>query len=142
MYPLQASQHRRLHNADSYGEEFDPQAHGAAIRASLRCRAMLRRFSDPAERARHAQAMMRAWAADDGSRRTSQAEVTRQIKIRSEITAERVQRALHVTGSIRGAAQLLNCDRTVFRRFPDAIARFRGDARHRNHKVAVIRELP
>ena len=190
---MEASEHIRLHNADSYGEEFDPQAHGAAIQASLRRRAqdprwredfaraqanrardfwnderyaeirqrlnearrnpsdttreahrraMLRRFSDPAERARHAQAMMRAWAADDGSRRMSQAEVARQIKIRSEITAERVQRALHVTGSIRGAAQLLNCDRTVFRRFPDAIARFRGDARYRNHKVAAIRELP
>ncbi len=36
----------------------------------------------------------------------------------------------------------LHCDRTVLRRFPDAIARFRGDARYRNHKVAAIRELP
>ena len=48
------------------------------------------RFSDPAERERHAQMMMRAWAAADGSR----------------------------------------------------IARFRGDARYRNHKVAALRELP
>jgi len=190
---MEASEHIRLHNADSYGDGFDPGAHGAAIRASLERRAqdprwredyaraqanrsrdfwsderyaeirqrliearrnptdatraahrraMLRRFSDPAERKRRAQAMVRAWAGDDGSRRVRQAEVARRIKIRPEITFERVQRALHVTGSIRGAAQLLNCDRTVFRRFPDAISEFRGLARYRNHKVAAIRELP
>jgi len=32
--------------------------------------------------------------------------------------------------------------RSVFRRFPDAIARFRGTPAYRNHKVAAIRELP
>jgi deoxycytidine triphosphate deaminase len=140
---MEASEHIRLHNADSYGDGFDPGAHGAAIRASLERRAqdprwredyaraqanrsrdfwsderyaeirqrliearrnptdatraahrraMLRRFSDPAERQRHAR--------------------------RSEITFARVQPALHVTGSIRGLA------------------------RYRNHKVAAIRELP
>jgi deoxycytidine triphosphate deaminase len=74
---MEASEHIRLHNADSYGDGFDPGAHGAAIPASLERR-----------------------------------------------------------------AQLLNCDRTVFRRFPDAISEFRGLARYRNHKVAAIRELP
>jgi deoxycytidine triphosphate deaminase len=188
-----ASEHIRLHNADNYGEEFDPDAHGAAIQASLRRRAqdprwredyaraqaerasdfwskeryaeirrrllekrrnpsdatrqahrraMLRRFSDPAERMRHAQAMAHAWASDDGSRRTHQAEIPRQINLRSEITRERVQRALHVTGSIRGAAQLLECDRSVFRRFPGVVEEFRGLARYRNHKVMTVRELP
>ena len=190
---MQASEHIRLHNEQSYGEEFDPRAHGAAIQASLRRRAqdpqwrehysrvqtarsrelwsheryaairrrliearrnpsdatrdahrraMLRRFSEPAERLRHATAMERAWAGDDGSRRVKQAEVARQINIRSEITRERVQRALHVTGSIRGAADLLDCDRSVFRRFPEVLADFRGLARYRNHRVAAVRELP
>ena len=190
---MEASEHIRLHNAQSYGEEFDPQAHGAAIRESLRRRAqdprwredyaraqaerasdfwsneryaeirrrlletrrnpsdatreahrraMLRRFSDPGERMRHAQAMARAWATDDGSRRTHQAEIARQINLRTEITPERVQRALHVTGSIRGAAQLLECDRSVFRRFPGVVAAFRGLAPYRNHKVVTVRELP
>jgi hypothetical protein len=86
--------------------------------------------------------MVRAWAHDDGTRRARQAEVARRINLRPEITPERVQRALHVTGSIRGAADLLNCDRSVFRRFPHVIAHFRGDARYRNHKVDSIRELP
>ena len=190
---MEASAHIRLHNSDSYGEEFDPEAHGAAIRASLRRRAedprwredyaraqslrvrefwnneryaeirrrmiearrnpsdatreahrraMLRRYSDPAERLRHGELMVRAWAHDDGTRRARQAEVARRINLRPEITPERVQRALHVTGSIRGAADLLNCDRSVFRRFPHVIAHFRGDARYRNHKVDSIRELP
>ncbi|TLY95353.1 MAG: dCTP deaminase, partial [Gammaproteobacteria bacterium] len=31
---MPASEHIRLHNADNYGEEFDPDAHGAAIQAS------------------------------------------------------------------------------------------------------------
>jgi deoxycytidine triphosphate deaminase/intein/homing endonuclease len=190
---MEASAHIRLHNSDSYGEEFDPLVHGAAIRAALERRAqspqwredyaraqalrarefwhgdrykgirqrlieqlrnpseqtraahrraMLRRYADPAERERHAQVMVRAWAADDGSRRTRQAEVARRLNLRPEITSERVARALHVTGSIRGAADLLQCDRSVFRRFPSELAEFRGLARYRNHKVASIRELP
>ena len=190
---MEASEHIRLHNADSYGAGFDRVEHGASIQAALRRRAqdprwredyaraqaqrardfwseeryaairqrvlearrnpgeatreayrqaMLRRYADPAERARHALAMVRAWAADDGSRRMRLAQVARRIRIRPEITRERVQRALHVTGSVRGAAQLLECDRSVFRRFPDALAEFRGLARYRNHRVAAVRELP
>jgi deoxycytidine triphosphate deaminase len=190
---MDASAHIRLHNAQSYGEEFDAQAHGAAIHASLRRRAedplwrqdyarvqaerardfwseeryadirrrviearrnprdatreahrraMFRRFSDPAERVRHAQSMTRAWAGDYGTRRLHQAEIARRINLRAEITPERVQRALHVTGSIRGAADLLNCDRSVFRRFPEVVAEFRGLARYSNHKVVAVRELP
>jgi dCTP deaminase len=79
---------------------------------------------------------------DDGTRRMHQAEVARRINIRPEITPERVQRARHVTGSIRGAADLLDCDRSVFRRFPEVVAEFRGLARYRNHKVVAVRELP
>lgn len=195
LYPTHrlASEHIRLHNAETFGEDFDPKVHGAAIQASLRRRAqdpkwredyaraqslrardfwtheryaeirrrlelarlntseatreahrraMYRRFSDPAERERHAKAMAQAWPADDGSRRARQAEVARQIRLRPEITSERVRRALHVTGSIRGAADLLECDRTVFRRFADELAEFRGLAQYRNHKVAAVRELP
>ena len=189
---MEAAEHIRLHNAESYGEDFNREAHGEAIQASLRRRAqdpkwredyarvqalrsrefwsheryaeirrqlalaqrnpsdatreshrraMYRRFSDPAERARHAEAMTRAWASDNGARRERQAEIARRIKLRPEITSERVRRALHVAGSIRGAADLLECDRSVFRRFPDELADFRGLARYRNHKVAGVREL-
>ena len=187
-----ASEHIRLHNSDSYGESFDPEAHGAAIRASLRRRAedprwrddygrvqakrarefwgearyaearervlaaarnqsdatreahrraMLRRFSDPAERARHSLRAAAAWAADDGSRRRRQADVARRIRICAEITREAVEHALQAAGSIRGAAQLLDCDRSVFRRFPEVIAQVHGRRSHRNHKVVCVREL-
>ena len=100
----------------------------------------LARYSDPAERLRHADRMRDAWSRDDGSRRRAQAEIARQINVRTEITAERIRAALDETGSIRGAARLLDCDRSVFRRFPEVIARSAG--RYRNHKVASIRELP
>src|SRR5207244_7253272 len=49
--------------------------------------------------------------------------------------------ALHQTGSIRGAARLLGCDRSVFRRFPETITQFRGSGSVRNHKVVAVREL-
>ncbi|MEP6547318.1 MAG: dCTP deaminase [Gammaproteobacteria bacterium] len=50
-------------------------------------------------------------------------------------------RALDDTGFIRGAAALLNCDRSVLRRFPETIAKFAGTATYRNHKVVAVREI-
>lgn len=123
---------QRLVLARLHPSEATREAHRRAVR---------RRFSDPAERVRHAEAMVRAWAAGDGSRRQLQAEVARRINLRPELTSEVVRRALHVAGSIRGAAELLECDRSVFRRFPDELAAFRGTAPYRNHKVAAVREL-
>ena len=74
---MAASDHIRLHNADTYGADFDPVEHGRAISASMQIRshrrAMPRRFSDPAERVRHSRAMVGAWAKDDGKRRSAQA---------------------------------------------------------------------
>jgi dCTP deaminase len=189
---LEASQHIRLHNRESYGENFDPREHGSAISAALtrraadpqwrerfsnvqsrratafwqadqyehirmrviearrnptdatrdaHRRAMVRLYSDPAERARQSIRMVEAWSADDGTRRSSQAEIARRIRLRAGITEETVRRALDDTGSLRGAAALLNCDRSVFRRFPDVISKFRGTPAYRNHKVAAVREL-
>jgi dCTP deaminase len=104
--------------------------------------ATLRRYRDPAERERQSRLMRAAWSKDDGSRRRKQAEVARAIRIRAEITEEVARAALEETGSIRAAARLLHCDRSVFRGFPGLIAAFRGRARQRNHKVAAIRPLP
>ncbi|MEP7063807.1 MAG: dCTP deaminase [Betaproteobacteria bacterium] len=103
--------------------------------------ATLRRYLDPAERARQSESMKEAWSHDDGSRRARQAEVARGIRMRSEIGPEDVRAALDLSGSIRGAARLLRCDRPVFRRFPDVVAAARGSTQ-RNHKVVTIRELP
>jgi dCTP deaminase len=188
-----AADHIRLHNGETYGDDFDPQAHGEAIRDALARRsldpqwaerfsrvqterangfwrdqryedlrrtllearknpsqatrdarraAMLRRYANPAERVHQSESNRLAWARDDGTRRRIQAEVARQINVRDEITSELVRAALDETGSIRGAARLLQCDRSVFRRFPDLISRFRGTPVYRNHKVTRIRTLP
>jgi dCTP deaminase len=186
-----ASEHIRLHNAETYGEEFDAVAHGEAIReafarlwqdpqwrvgwaqaqaeraarfwseeryAKIRRRliearrnpsdatreahrrATSARYAEPAERLRQSQLSARAWARDDGSRRRRQMELARRLNLREEITGEHVRAALDETGSIRGAARLLSCDRSVFRRFPGVIAAFRGGG-YRNHRVASVREL-
>ena len=190
---MEASEHIRLHNSQSYGEEFDPAAHGAAIQDSLRRRAQdagwrehfarvqsarasefwrceryaearrrliaarqhpsdatreahrratVLRFSDPAQRLRQSQAQALAWSRDSGMRRERQAQIARQINLRSEITEDSVRQALHATGSIRGAAAMLRCDRSVFRRFPDLVTEFRGRPIYRNHKVTAVRNLP
>ena len=86
--------------------------------------------------------MTQAWAGDDGHRRMKQAEVARAINLRADVSEEAVRRALDDTGSIRGAAALLRCDRSVFRRFPEVIAKFRGTPAYRNHKVVAVREIP
>jgi dCTP deaminase len=190
---MEASAHIRYHNAESYGPDFDPDEHSAAIRDALAAlmkdpewrehycllqserasrfwhepayeeirnrvlfdrrnptdarreahrQATLRRYQDPAERERQSQLMRAACAKDDGGRRLRQAEVARQIRLREEITAEVVRTALDQTGSVRGAARLLGCDRSVFRRFSEVIQSFRGGPPHRNHKVAAVRPLP
>lgn len=57
----------------------------------------------------------------------------------------RNNRPTNISGSIRGAARLLDCDRSVFRRFPEVLAEFRGRSgkgAYRNHRVAAVRELP
>ena len=104
--------------------------------------ATLRRYSNPEERKRQSLLMKKAWANDNG-RREKQAEIARQINLRSEIDADAVRHALDQTGSIRGAARMLNCDRSVFRRFPDVIQAFKGQSMpQRNHKVTAVKELP
>ena len=189
---MDANAHIRMHNSESYGEDFDPEEHGAAIKAAfellrrdpawveqlslvqseralafwndpeyaeVRARLLearqhvsqetreamrvagLRRYDDPNEHDRQSELMRKAWAKDNGSRRSAQAEVARQINLCPEITAEIVRQALDQTGSIRGAARLLECDRSVFRRFPEVIKAFQG-RKLRNHKVISIRELP
>jgi deoxycytidine triphosphate deaminase len=47
-----------------------------------------------------------------------------------------------VTCSIRGAARPLQCDRSVFHRFPAAVAQARGNPVYRNHRVVAVRALP
>ncbi|HZU98116.1 MAG TPA: dCTP deaminase [Planctomycetota bacterium] len=187
-----AADHIRHHNDESYGPDFDPDEHSAAIRDALarlakdpawkerfsqaqRTRAvafwhdpkhaaardallaerqnigpetreahrqaMIARYANPAERERQSGLMRAAWSRDDGSRRAKQRDVARHIRLREEITEKSVLAALHEAGSIRGAAKLLQCDRSVFRRFPELVAAFPGTKTGRNHKVVAMKEL-
>src|SRR5665213_1301360 len=102
--------------------------------------AMLRRYQDPDERLRQGALSAKAWARDGGTRRTKQAEIASRIRLREEIGATDVRAALDTSGSLRGAARLLQCDRSVFRRFPDIVGAFRGRP-GRNHKVVAVREV-
>ncbi|NJN67607.1 MAG: dCTP deaminase [Chloroflexaceae bacterium] len=98
-------------------------------------------WNDPGHRAERSRMSKQAWDNDDGTRRQKQQEIARSIRLREDITEAVVLHALNEAGSIRGAARILECDRAVFRRFPEAIARFRGQNRE-NHKVVDILSLP
>ncbi len=188
---MDASEHIRHHNAETFGEGFDPEEHSAAIRSAFerlnldagwrgrlreaqRDRALAfwqderyaearsqllqgrrafwqkvearraqagrqRRFWEGNDEARLRQGQLsrQAWAASGEGRRRKQRDIAREINLRSDIDAVAVRSALDRTGSIRGAARLLNCDRSVFRRFPEVVRAFQG----RNHKVKAVREL-
>lgn len=79
-----------------------------------------------------------AWERASEERRERQREIARCLRLREDITEEKVAYALLTAGTIRGAARLLGCDRSVFRRFPEIVNAFKSQ---RNHKVVAIREL-
>ena len=90
----------------------------------------------------HSRLMVQGSSSGDGARRAQLAEVARSIRIRAGLTEDVLRGARDETGSIRGAAAVLDCDRSVFRRLPATIAKFRGMPAYRNHKVVAVRELP
>lgn len=110
-------------------------------RRATQSQKMTEYFVDPANRALHGEKSKQMWADADSARRDGQRDIMRQVRTRHEITEEALRAALDETGSIRGAARLLECDRSVFRRFPELLSAFRGN-RSKNHKVQTIRELP
>jgi dCTP deaminase len=198
---MAAADHIRLHNSETYGEDFDPAEHGAAIRESLARRAedlewrehfshvqserarrfwseevyaearqrlverhlenwtperrehqsaaMRAFFSDPDHRAATGDRSRAVWEQASAERRDKQREIARGIRLRPEITEETVRAALQEAGSIRGAARLLDCDRSVFRRFPEVVAQVHGRPGRRpraetplNHKVVSVKPVP
>ena len=82
-----------------------------------------------------------AWKDAPPERRARQADIARGLRLRPDIGEAEVVAALQATGSIRGAARALGRDRSVFRRFPEAITRFRGLPVHKNHRVKGVRHL-
>ena len=97
---------------------------------------MLNRMSIPEERLRVGVTSKMHWDDDDGSRRLMQAEVMRQAITKHNFSDSDLRNALREAGSIRGAARILGCDRSVFRRFPDVVSEFKT-----NHKVVSVKEL-
>ncbi len=190
---VNASEHIRMHNSETYGQDFDPEAHGQSIREALarlskddswyakfrqqqqvkamsfwydptfaeaRANLIQKRKGRWTEAERQSQAERQAnfwqdntearqqqgersktaWLLSSAERRERQGEIARNINIREDITAEVVCEALDKTGSIRGAARLLDIDRSAFRRFPTVIQEFKG-VRPANHKVVSVRHL-
>ena len=188
---MQAAEHIRHHNAVTFGPDFDPKAHGNAIRDAfdrlredpdwVRHLARVQReralnfwkreeYEDARERLRvthrerwtdqrrvtaserlreyyrnaanrklQAERSRRAWEESPSARRSRQREIARALRLREDVDEEAVRNALHEANSIRGAARLLGCDRSVSRGFPEVVAEYRGRAR--NHKVEEVREL-
>ena len=86
----------------------------------------------------------RAWERDEGARRERQKEIARSIRLRKEIDEQVVRSALESAGTIRGAARILGCDRSVFRRFPEVLRAYHSSDRQRarNHRVQDVQALP
>jgi hypothetical protein len=85
-------------------------------------------FADPAIRVARSVLARAAWAGAT-ERRERQAEIAREINLRGDIDAEVVRKALNEAGSIRGAARLLNVDRSAFRRFKSVVDEVMGRVR-------------
>ncbi|GGJ37166.1 dCTP deaminase domain-containing protein [Deinococcus roseus] len=96
-------------------------------------------YQNPELREKIGQLSRAAWSKASDARISRQQEIARNIRLRPEINEETVRQALDETGSIRGAARMLNCDRSVFRRFRHVVQAFKG-TEVVNHKVVSIRE--
>ena len=86
-------------------------------------------------------AKKKMWETRGKEGRMKQAEVVRNLNLRSDITEKTVTQALLETGTIRGASKLLKVDRSAFRRFPELIKAFKEKRLQNNHKIVTISKL-
>ncbi|ATW59337.1 dCTP deaminase [Aphanizomenon phage vB_AphaS-CL131] len=86
---------------------------------------------------------IKRWSED--SQKAKQSEVAKKgigrIKRRDDVSEQSVTNALLITGSIRGAARILEVDRSAFRRFPEILQRFKNNELQINHKVVKVEKL-
>jgi deoxycytidine triphosphate deaminase len=129
----QASRERLLELRKNFYTPLERKKQQQRIRAAY--------ANNPALREQSGELSRLSWVRDDGSRRSQQQEIARQIRLRPDITETSVRNALDETGSIRGAARSLDVDRSAFRRFPHILQEFRGKPVV-NHRVVSIRSLP
>jgi deoxycytidine triphosphate deaminase len=128
----QASRERLLELRKNFYTPLERKKQQQRIRAAY--------ANNPALREQIGELTRQSWARDDGSRRSQQQELARQIRLRPDVAEASVRKALDETGSIRGAARLLDVDRSAFRRFPHILQAFRGEPVV-NHRVISVRSL-
>lgn len=78
------------------------------------------------------------WQSRGKEGRSRQAEVIRNLNLRSDITEETLTQALLESGTIRGASKILKVDRSAFRRFPNIIKAFKEKKLQNNHSVIIV----
>lgn len=74
-------------------------------------------------RARQREGAALRWA--DKEQVDKQRELMRNVRLRKDITEEKLRESLSKTGSIRETARILGCDRTTFKRFKNVILEFK-----------------
>jgi len=154
---MSAAEHAVLHNqehqhhlrggtrfAELYREDAGFRAHISArlhSEESKRKAAMNTRWWKESDenKLRLAEARNKRWA--QLGAKEKQAAVMARIRTRQDVTEETVTQALLQTGTIRGAAKLLNVDRTAFRRMPHIIQSFKEGKLRANHKVREVRPV-
>lgn len=87
------------------------------------------------------EAKKKMWETRGKEGRMKQAEVVRNLNLRSDITEETVTQALLEAGTIRGASKLLKVDRSAFRRFPGLIKSFKQKKLQNNHHIVTISKI-
>jgi dCTP deaminase len=143
---IPAAEHVRLHNNQRFGRARLREKHAQNWTEEGRLKKseeMKLLYRDPEWRRRAGEISKRVWMNAPSTRRERQREIARKLRVRAEIDEEAVRMALDRSGSLRGAARALGCDRPVFRRFPELMAQFRLNMKSRhNHRVEAIRSLP
>jgi dCTP deaminase len=89
----------------------------------------IRQYYDahPEARSRAGERSRQRWQHASVERRERQRELGRQLNPGRDITEADILAALRATGSVRGAARLLDCDRAVFRRYVHVIEGWREE---------------
>jgi deoxycytidine triphosphate deaminase len=98
----------------------------------------------PDARVRAGERSRQAWQGASSERRERQRELGRQLNPGRDISEADVLAALRAAGSVRGAARLLDCDRTVFRRFVYVIEGWceeHGPTQHWNVRTELTEEM-
>jgi dCTP deaminase len=144
---MPASEHIRLHNGETYGADFDAEEHGRSIAEALQLRAMDPHWREAFSRTQSARAID-FWQAERYAQirmrlieqRRNPSDATREAHRRATIRrfADPAERARHSHSMVTAWGK----DRSVFRRFPEALSGFRGTRAYRNHKIAAVRQLP